>query len=178
MFEVKKVGDLGAMMHVIGYRSAATRETYVVMPKETGEKVEVVSFLMRDWMKDNMPFVLKDMIDVDKGLNITNTLACMPTGPGSRRIVSVNLANAAHVDVDDTSMSVALWLEEKPGQAKNWYSLLPNLSHQGSLGVVVRLCHGVVISWDARTVFHGTSKTNLGQDDTRVYGCMWGSSKA
>ena len=168
----KKVGDLGAM-HAIGYRSAASKEVYV-MRGETPENVQIVSSLMREWMEDNMQGVLKNLVDVDKELNVANSLACMPTGPGSRMVISINLANAAHVDINDTSMSVALWLEEKPGRAKNWYFVLPNLSYDGSCGVVVKLYHGVVISWDGRTVFHCTTKTNVGPDN-RVYGCLWGS---
>ena len=169
-----KVGDLGAM-HAIGYRCAATKEVYVTS-KETADQVKVVSSLMREWMEDNMSSVLKNLLEVDSSLNVSNSLACMPVGPGSRMMVSINLANAAHLDVNDTSMSVALWLEEKPGQSTNWYFVLPNLSHDGSNGVVVRLYHGVVISWDAKTIFHCTTKTNVGPDN-RVYGCMWGSSK-
>jgi hypothetical protein len=169
-----KVGDLGSM-HAIGYRSAATKEVYVTS-QETAEKVKIVSSLMREWMEDNMPSVLKNLLEVDAVMNVAGSLAYMPVGPGSRMMVSVNLANAAHLDVNDSSMSVALWLEEKPGQSTNWYFVLPNLSHEGSNGVVVRLQHGVVISWDAKAIFHCTTKTNVGPDN-RVYGCMWGSSK-
>lgn len=169
-----KVGDLGCM-HALGYRSATTKEMYV-MDEDISKKVEKLSRPMRDWMEDHMKDTLKNLIDVDKELKIAYTLACMPTGPGSRMMVSVNLANAAHFDVGDTSLSVALWLEERPGQATNWYFVLPNLTYQGSLGVVVKLCHGTVISWDARQIFHCTSKTDVG-DDNRVYGCMWGSGK-
>lgn len=168
-----KVGDLGCM-HALGYRSASTKVLYV-MDDEISKKVKELSRPMRDWMEDHMKDTLKDLIRVDKELKVAYTLSCMPTGPGSRMMVSVNLANAAHVDVDDSSLSVALWLEERPGQATNWYFILPNLTYQGSSGVVVKLCHGTVISWDAREIFHCTSKTEVG-DDNRVYGCMWGSA--
>jgi len=168
-----KVGDLGCM-HALGYRSASTKSLYV-MDAEISKKVEMLSRPMRDWMEDHMRDTLKDIIRVDKELRVAYTLSCMPTGPGSRMMVSVNLANAAHVDVDDSSLSVALWLEERPGQATNWYFILPNLTYKGSSGVVVKLRHGTVISWDAREIFHCTSQTEVGEDN-RVYGCMWGSA--
>ena len=122
-----------------------------------------------------MQDTLKDFIRVDEEMGVAYSLFCMPTGPGSRMMVSVNLANAGHLDVDDSSHSVALWLEERPGQATNWYFILPNLTYKGSSGVVVKLRHGTVVSWDAREIFHCTSKTKVG-DDNRVYGCMWGSA--
>jgi hypothetical protein len=80
---------------------------------------------------------------------------CSPAlknAPGSRMMVSVNLANSPHYDNGDTSESVALWVEDKPGQSNNWYFVLPNMSHKGSNGVVVKLLHGLVISWDGREV--------------------------
>jgi hypothetical protein len=168
-----KVGDLGHM-HAMGYRYASSKQMYV-MDTETSKLVKALSVPMRDWMEDHMQDALKDMIQADKASNVAYTLSCMPTGPGSRLMVSVNLANAPHIDVGDTSLSVALWLEERPGQATNWYFILPNLSYQGKSGVVVKLSHGTVISWDAREIFHCTSNTEVG-DDNRVYGCMWGSA--
>lgn len=169
----EKVGDLGCM-HALGYRSASTKTLYV-MTDEISKKVEQVSRPMRDWMEDHMQDTLKDFIRVDEEMGVAYSLFCMPTGPGSRMMVSVNLANAGHLDVDDSSHSVALWLEERPGQATNWYFILPNLTYKGSSGVVVKLRHGTVVSWDAREIFHCTSKTKVG-DDNRVYGCMWGSA--
>jgi hypothetical protein len=91
-------------------------------------------------------------------------------------MISVNLANSPHYDTGDTSVSVAIWVEEKPGQSENWYFILPNMSHQGSKGIVVKLYHGLVISWDGRDIFHCTSKTRVG-DGNKVYGCLWSSAK-
>ena len=73
-------------------------------------------------------------------------------------------------------MSVAIWAEEKPGQSENWYFVLPNVSILGSKGVIVKLVHGVVISWDGRKIYHGSSKPKTGNDN-KVFGCMWGSTK-
>ena len=69
----KKVGDVGTM-HAIGYRSASTKDVYV-MKDDTGHKVETFSSSMRDLMEDNMPSVLKNMVETDRQMNIANSLA-------------------------------------------------------------------------------------------------------
>ena len=169
-----KVGDIGAM-HAVGIKSAKTKETFV-STKTVEKKVKKVSTLMRHWMEDNMKEVLLDILTADKGMGVAKVLPYMPEGPSSRMVVSVNLGNAAHIDNGDTSTSVALWVEEKPGQAENWFFILPNLSYNGSHGVLVKLMHGTVISWDARTVYHCTSVTKVGEKN-KVFGCMWGSCR-
>ncbi len=169
-----KVGDLGAM-HAIGIRTASTRELY----KETSKHAAIVqkaSFLMRHWMEDHMRDILQHLLEKDKELGTTGCLDCMPSGPGSRLMYSVNLGNSAHYDKGDTSMSVAVWTEQRPGTASNWFFILPNVSCKGSKGVVVRLHHGVVISWDGRAIYHCTSKTRIGENN-KTFGCMWGCSK-
>ena len=64
----------------------------------------------------------------------------------------------------------------EPGQAENWYFVLPNLSISGSRGVIIKLRHGVVISWDGRKIYHCSSMATPGQGN-KVFGCMWGSAK-
>ncbi len=56
----------------------------------------------------------------------------------------------------------AVWTEEKPGKVPNWYFILPNVHGtcaDGTCfsGLVVRLYHGVAISWDGRVLRHCTS---------------------
>lgn len=169
-----RVGDVGSM-HAFGYKSASTKDIYKGTD-ELASKIKTASTTMSNWMEDNMRDELKKIMDVDTELKIAKVLPCMPRGPGSRMMISVNLGNSPHYDVGDSSKSVAVWVEEKPGQSKNWYFILPNLSHQGSKGMIVKLAHGVVISWDARNIYHCTSKTEVGSNN-KTYGCMWGSSR-
>ena len=169
----KDVGDLGAM-HAIGLKSASSKCFYVTK-ENTSAKVEAASKLMTEWMQDNLREVLARIRRTDSNLKVECSPA-LSKAPGSRMMVSVNLANSPHYDIGDTSESVALWVEEKPGQSKNWYFVLPNMSHNGSKGVVVKLLHGLVISWDGKEIFHCTSKTNIG-DGNRAYGCLWSSTR-
>ena len=169
-----RVGDIGNM-HALGVRSSKVQELFVGT-YERHKQIKRASTLMRHWMEDNMPSTLKDILDNDTGTASMKPLSFMPEGPGSRVILSVDLANAPHYDVNDVSKSVAVWVEEKPGQAENWYFVFPNISYEDKEGLVVRLRHGTAISWDGRKIFHCTSRTNPGPDN-QVYGCMWAASK-
>ena len=169
----KGVGDLGSM-HAIGIKSASSRCVYVTK-ETTSRKVEIASKLMTDWMQDNLRDVLSAIRRKDAELCL-EPCPSLKDAPGSRMMISVNLANSPHYDTGDTSESVAIWLEEKPGQSENWYFVLPNMSYKGSKGVIVKLHHGLVISWDGREIFHCTSKTFVG-DGNKVYGCLWSSTR-
>jgi hypothetical protein len=170
-----KVGDSGSM-HAIGLKSSSSKEVFKTS-EDAVKKINPVCRVMKEWLQDNMRDVLKEIIHVDKSLLKVVYPACMPSGPSSRMVVSVNLGNSPHYDCGDTSTSVGIWVEEKPGQSTNWYFVLPNISIQGSKGVLIKLVHGVAISWDARVIYHCTSKTYQG-DSNKTYGCMWGSTRA
>lgn len=168
-----RVGDIGSM-HAIGLKSSSTNNVYVTS-ENTIKKAATASVAVREWLEDHMRDVLRGIVQTDTNLKVQYP-ASLPRGPGSRMMVSVNLANSPHLDSGDTSESIAIWVEERPGTAKNWYFVLPNVSYEGKQGLVVKLVHGVVVSWDGREIFHCSSKPELGQGN-KVYGCMWGSSR-
>jgi hypothetical protein len=169
----KDVGDLGSM-HAIGVKSASSKVVYVTK-ETTSSKVEVASKMMTDWMQDNLRDVLAEIRSVDTGFGVEPPPS-LKEAPGSRMMISVNLANSPHYDIGDTCHSVAVWVEERPGQSENWFFVLPNVSCSGSKGVVIRLLHGLAISWDGREILHCTSKTKNGEDN-KTYGCMWSSTR-
>ena len=168
-----RVGD-GGTMHAIGLKSASSKELYKIN-ESTCSKAKTASTVMREWLEDNMRDTLRLILSVDESFKVVYPDS-MPRGPGSRMMVSVNLANSPHYDMGDTAESIGIWVEEKPGQSENWYFVLPNVSCGGSHGVLIKLLHGVVISWDGRQIYHCTSKTNQG-DGNKTYGCMWSSSR-
>lgn len=170
----KEVGDLGSM-HAIGLKSASSKIPYKTK-ENTSAKVEVASSLMTEWMQDNMQDVLARIRRKDIEMKDEPTPA-LKKAPGSRMMYSVNLANSPHYDNGDTAESVTIWVEEKPGLSSNWYFILPNISHHGSFGVVIKLLHGLVISWDGRYVYHCTSKTVPGHGN-KTFGCLWSSTRA
>ena len=85
--------------------------------------------------------------------------------------MSVSLGNALYYDVHDASQGYSLWTEDEPARGKNWYCILPNvhgrrpylrgpdgkytrgpdgrrMSGARYRGLVIKLAHGVAISWD------------------------------
>ena len=63
---------------------------------------------------------------------------------------SSGLSNEAHIDPYDSSLSLAMWLNENEpeGGVHCWYFLLPEYK------VKIKLSHGVIINWDGRTLRH------------------------
>jgi hypothetical protein len=98
-------------------------------------------------------------------------------GPGSCIMISKNLGNSAHIDYQDDSLSLAVWVEETVGCASNWWFILPNVRLNGKSGVAIRLFHGAAISWNGKLIRHCTSITETGENNN-VYGCMFGSCRS
>ena len=168
-----RVGDLGSM-HAIGLKSSSSTEVFKI-DEDRSKKVSTASVVMRDWLEDNLQKELRAVVDTDEQLKVKYP-TFMSRGPGSRLIISKNLGNSPHFDNGDTAISIGIWAEDKPGQSENWFFVLPNVSHNGSQGVIIKLAHGVVISWDGRVIYHCTSKTKRGVDNN-TYGCMWSSAR-
>jgi hypothetical protein len=82
-------------------------------------------------------------------------------GVSSSMVVSVDLANATHYDINDASMCFALFAESKPYTTSGWFFILPNVlvkfQNRTYHGLVLKLNHGVCIHWDGRIIRHGTS---------------------
>jgi hypothetical protein len=97
-------------------------------------------------------------------------------GPGNVIMVSRNLGNSAHIDFNDRTRSFGVWFEEVPGQAKNWYFILPDVSIDGSDGVVIKLFHGAIIAWDGSKVRHCSSMSDPG-DNNNVFGSVFASCR-
>ena len=103
---------------------------------------------------------------------------------------SVDLGNASHFDPKDGSIAASIWTERIKKRATNWYFVLPNLQVEYNgvtyFGVIIKLSHGVSISWDGRLIRHCTSVTypngtrpnpldykNKSPDQNHVYGTFW-----
>ena len=86
---------------------------------------------------------------------------------------SCNLSNSSHYDVNDGSVGYAVWTEDIPGLAKNWFFVLPNvygyIDGKPFSGLAIQLTHGVAIQWDGRIIRHCTSMVEPGVGN-HVYG--------
>ena len=77
--------------------------------------------------------------------------------------ISVNMANAAHYDMNDEGIGVAVWVEQSPHINMDVYSIFPNVSvkdkktNQTRNGILVKLKDGCTISWNGNSLQHCTS---------------------
>jgi hypothetical protein len=174
----RDVGDLGDMF-AVGYRSKAQRLVYKQTRHEATKKAmtalttQVVPFLRRHYQE-----VLSDIQQAEQAGVTAAPLAEMGgvEGPGGSIMISRNLGNSSHFDNSDGSNSCSIWAEKHVGNATNWFFVLPNITINGSKGVVIKLRHGVSISWDGRIIRHCSSVTAVGETNN-VYGCMFGSCR-
>jgi len=104
-------------------------------------------------------------------------------------VVSHNYANECHTDTKDSCQSITIWHEENiPRKGsdkihiKHWYFLFPDLEVQvnGSwrTGVAIPLCHGTVVTWDARMIRHCTACPEIvmkKNDDKKPSSTAWGT---
>jgi hypothetical protein len=171
-------GDVGDMF-ALGYRSLKDSTVYVPTNKPeisvamAQASTEVGVYMKKHWTSD-----YHHIRDAEK---LKSTAGSPPLkemggkdGPGNVIMISRNIGNSGHIDNADGSRSIAVWVEEEPGRAKNWAFIIPDVSINGSRGVVIKLFHGAVVSWDGRIIRHCSSLPQPG-DDNNVYGCMFGS---
>lgn len=115
----------------------------------------------------SVPAVLRVVQDLETDSGLKPTPQMSGDG-GSYKVstsmdLSVNLSNASHFDVHDASQGFSTWTEDYPGSTKNWFFVLPNVygtkpgTKDSYNGLVIRLYHGVLISWDGRIIRHCTS---------------------
>lgn len=140
-------------------------------------KLSEVCLLARSIFESIFPVALKTMQSVERDVGIFPSDAMGGnSGVTCSMDVSIDLGNATHYDVGDGSVGFSVWTELKPGQAKNWYFVLPNVlcRYQNNTyhGVAIQLFHGVAISWDGRVLRHGTTITDVGEGN-HTFGTFW-----
>ena len=81
-------------------------------------------------------------------------------------VMSFDLGNESHFDVNDLGKSFSIWVERKPGTARNWFLCFPNMQikYQGRIyqGLRIQLFDGAVVEWDGRAMKHFTTVTEIG----------------
>jgi hypothetical protein len=173
------VGDVGHM-HALGYRSTVSGTVYAATLKpEIADAMEVASSSVGKYMKKKWPLEYNDIRRKEKlKSSDLQSLKQMggKDGPGNVIMMSKNLGNSSHFDIADKSRSFGIWVEEQPGGANNWYFILPDVSINESKGLVIKLFHGAVITWDGSKIRHCSSMTEPGNNNN-VYGCMFGSCR-
>jgi hypothetical protein len=172
------VGDVGDMFG-LGYRSKRMVSQYKqTVDPHTAAAIKKLCPGVASYMPSHLIDLLEDIRSGERSGFIAPALDVMGgvDGPGGSIMLSRDLGNASHYDSSDKSCSFSIWAEKIVGQARNWYFVLPNLSINGSRGVVVKLRHGVGIQWDGRIIRHCSSVTDVGPGN-HVFGCMFGSCR-
>jgi hypothetical protein len=172
----KQSGDQGEM-HALGCRNIDSKGGVVVYVQTTKTKIAAAmtkaSSAIGVYMKNQWRGIYDEIQNAEKAKPALEVMGGI-SGPGRSMMVSKNLANSTHLDIKDKSRSFGIWVERSPGQAKNWFFVMPDVSIDGSNGVVIRLFHGAVIIWDGRAIRHCSSTPEPGAVND-VYGCMLGA---
>jgi hypothetical protein len=173
-------GDVGTMWQVgVKNRGFLThrRKLYKATQSIRSPSLSSMNNSMSDFFKRAFPKEFMEIQQGNKGMDIDKCIS----GDGSLFTYSISrdLGNASHLDSGDASIGISTWVEEKPGMATNWYFILPNttLLDNQSKAVVIKLSHGLSISWDGRIVHHCTSVTDTGEEN-HVYGNFTSTCRA
>ena len=90
--------------------------------------------------------------------------------------ISIDLGNAAHFDCNDLGTGIAFWvMADQDGSAENWTYVMPNSIGRrwdGTTfqGVIVKLCHGTLISWNGMDIRHCTGVPHSISEGNHLYG--------
>ena len=83
----------------------------------------------------------------------------MNSNPTDVMIHSVYLCNSSHLDVNDISPTITTWTEDVIGNTKNWNLIFPNVTLSTRRALVINLCHGLTVSWEANNLRHASTKS-------------------
>ena len=87
-------------------------------------------------------------------------------------VVSCNLMNSFHVDVNDDTKTILTWVTNNLLTSNNWYFILPNVTRDMKTALVLKIEHGVTIEFDSTTVFH-CSTSNIDDNETKLCGIVF-----
>jgi hypothetical protein len=179
------VGDLGQMT-AVGLLSARTG----------GSLIETRAATMDTSFRAGLPLLCRNaaLFANDKFPGLVSTINHFESAAGITRpeymggsdgisasmMVSVDLANATHYDVNDASMGFVVFAESKPHSTTNWNFVLPNVlvkfNNHSYHGLALKLHHGACIHFDGRIIRHGTSMHNRISKDEHTMGFFWAAS--
>ena len=105
-------------------------------------------------------------------------------GFSSNIAISVDLENAAHVDINDASVCLVAFAETLPHSTSDWFFVFPDIllrvDGRSYNGLVVKLTHGVTILFDGRVIRHCTSRHNRSKstkgEEGHTVGWFFGTS--
>ena len=172
-----KGGDMGKMF-IVGRGKKQNNDIDVYSPTLKGSTeiaLEEMDVPCRNYLTTHFPDEYKA---IKKNQQFPPFKALGEVGL-SKITVSINLKNSAHFDYRDACNGIATWVEKVPGEAKGWFFILPNCTFDKKRGIVVRLRHGVTISWDGKVLHHCSTVYKLGGNNKQrnsVFGIFYGAN--
>ena len=137
--------------------------------RDIESEIQLISDLASTYYLNLFNYEATTMVDKSKH---HKRIEEMKTCIVSEFLVSKDLVNSCHLDSFDKSMSIAMWVEEKIGDANGWNFILPNVTSDGEKGTGIPLTHGKIITWDGTKILHCSSVRDL--LDNHVYGFFFG----
>ena len=166
----RKSKDLGTMV-VLGWRSPSFNQVEYASNRSVKGLVETMENVTEHF-RHLFPDVVREIST--RSFPSRKKIPRLKRCAASEMIVSKDLVNACHIDVNDKSYSVTTWLENIPGQTKGKYFILPFTSRDGKKSLVFPIVDGQSIAWDGRVLKHCSSNGDMGINNS-VYGIFFSS---
>jgi hypothetical protein len=97
---------------------------------------------------------------------------------GQQMFFTTDYTNSSHIDHNDETNTIAIWVEEKNNCAEDWNFIYPNLSIGEYQGLVIKLQSGLMMTWDGSKIRHCSTVGKLNVLNHHVYGLAFVTKKS
>ena len=84
-------------------------------------------------------------------------------------VISCNLLNSFHVDVNDATRTILTWITDTIHPDEKWFFILPNVTRDNQHALILQIEHGLTIEFDSTTIFH-CSTNEIKNNNTKLCG--------
>ena len=84
-------------------------------------------------------------------------------------VISCNLFNSFHVDVNDATRAILTWITDTIHPDEKWFFILPNVTRDNQHALILQIEHGLTIEFDSTTIFH-CSSNEIKNKNTKLCG--------
>ena len=91
-------------------------------------------------------------------------------------VVSCNLINSFHVDVNDASRTILTWVTNNVSDDVEWYFILTNVTRDYNRAIVLKIVHGLIIDFDSTLITH-CSTSSIANESTKLCGIAFVAGK-
>ena len=84
-------------------------------------------------------------------------------------VVSCNLINSSHVDVDDETKTLLTWFSLSSDDTDIWYFVLPTITRDGTRAIIIKIVPGLTLEFDSTKIRHCSTSVRK-CNDTKLCG--------